>query len=284
MTDEAVRIVGGIYRVGSLLGSGGMGEVYAATGPAEQPVALKFLRAAYAHDADTVARFRRESRIASRIQSPRVARVLGAGKDRDGLLWIAFERLWGEPLEARLMRDGALPTGDVAWVIQHVLEGLAAAHAIGAVHRDVKPGNVFLEAHPAGARLLDFGVSKLRDPAIETQSPNLTDTDQALGTPVFMAPEQALGVDVDARADLYSAGAVAFVSLAGKLPFAAQSSHAIQHAKRYGVPLTLKAVTGREWPHAFEDFVRVSLERDPTRRFDSATAALAAWQRAIASV
>ncbi len=278
------RLVGGVYRVGQLLGKGGMGEVYAATGPSEQAVAVKFLRADYADHPDMITRFRREARIAARIDSPRVARVLGAGRDRDGQLWIAFERLVGESLEARLLDKNKLPFQEVEWIVEHVLEGLFAAHEIGAVHRDVKPGNVFLESNPVGARLLDFGVSKLRDPSIETQSPNLTDREETLGTPLFMAPEQTEEADVDLRADLYSVGVLAFVSLAGALPFAGRSSRAILHAKLHAEPKSLHEVTGAAWPAALEAFLRKCLARVPEGRFASADLALAAWRRAARTV
>jgi eukaryotic-like serine/threonine-protein kinase len=277
------RIIGGVYRIGELLGAGGMGEVYSAIGPGDQAVAMKILPPDYAEQPDMLARFRREARIASRIVSPRVARVLGAGKDRDGQLWIAFERLYGESLDDRLERAQRLPLEEVAWIVDHVLEGLAAAHAIGVVHRDVKPGNVFLESKPRGARLLDFGVSKLRDPAIETESPNLTHRDETLGTPTFMAPEQAVEADVDARADLYSLGVVTFLSLAGSLPFAGRTAGAIWHAKRHGNTKTLRDVTGTRWPDPLELFLRTSLARDPRGRFASANEAREAWRRAAST-
>jgi serine/threonine protein kinase len=258
-----------------------MGEVYAAMGPGNQAVAVKFLRPEYAAHPDLVTRFRREARIAARIASPRVARVLGAGKDREGGLWIAFERLWGESLEARLRHTRRLALEDLAWIVEHVLEGLSAAHGIGVVHRDVKPGNVFLESNPRGARLLDFGVSKLRDPAVETQNPNLTEQDETLGTPNFMAPEQAEQADVDARADVYSVGVLGFVSLAGGLPFVGRTPGAILHSKRYGEPKSLREVTGVAWPDAVEGFLRTSLARDPARRFASAAEALTVWRRVV---
>jgi eukaryotic-like serine/threonine-protein kinase len=283
-SGSRVRVIGGVYRIGELLGSGGMGDVYAAVGPGEQDVAIKILRPAYAEHHDLLARFRREARIAARIVSPRVARVLGAGKDRDGQLWIAFERLYGESLEARLKVAQRLPLEEVAWVVDHVLEGLSAAHAIGAVHRDVKPGNVFVESKPRGARLLDFGVSKLRDPSVETESPNLTHGDETLGTPTFMAPEQAEEADVDARADLYSLGVLAFVSLAGSLPFAGRSAGAIWQSKRHADARTLSEVTGTAWPEPVERFLRTSLARDPGRRFASADEARLAWRRAAMAI
>ncbi len=274
-------LVGGLYRVGELLGRGASGEVFAATGPEGQEVALKLLRSDYAKDPELAARFRREARIAARISSPYVARVLGAGKGRDGQLWIAFERLQGESLEARLRLRHVLPLADVAWIVRHVLAGLAAAHVTGIVHRDVKPGNVFLESALPRARLLDFGVSKLRDPEVETASPNLTEEDEMLGTPSFMAPEQVDAPDVDARADIYSLGILAFLALTGVHPFPGTTTGAILQAKRHAQPRSLEEVSGRVFSPSLEGFMRTCLARDPRQRFQSAEVAEGAWQVAV---
>jgi serine/threonine protein kinase len=278
------RVVGGAYRVGPLLASGGMGDVYEGLGPGEEPVALKFLRPVFASHPDLVTRFKREARIAARIVSPYVARVLGAGKDRDGTLWIAFERLHGEALDATIAREGRLALGEVAWIVEHALLGLAAAHAIGVVHRDIKPGNVFLEAGIRRARLLDFGVSKLREPSVETASPGLTEDDTTVGTLSFMAPEQTSGAaDVDARADLYSLGVVAFVALAGAFPFRGKTTAAMVHHRRYLAPLSLREVTGAVWPAALERFFAHALAREPSERVATAADAVAAWNAASAA-
>jgi serine/threonine protein kinase len=276
----AERIVGSAYRVGKLIARGGMGDVHEAIGPSGEPAAVKFLRTSGANAEDLATRFRREARIASRIVSPNVARVLGAGKDRDGSLWIAFERLQGEPMDETLHRERILPWADVAWIIDDVFEGLAAAHALGVVHRDIKPANVFLDRSVPRAKILDFGVSKLRDQAIETENPGLTMTDEALGTPGYMAPEQiTAAANVDARADLYSAGLVAFVALAGAAPFHGKSLSSIQHHKRHLEPLTLAQVTGRSWPKELDEFMTRILARNPAHRYSSAVEALAGWRR-----
>jgi serine/threonine protein kinase len=274
------RVVGGAYRVGELLGRGGMGEVYAAVGPSGEAVAVKFLHPSHANSDEIAARFRREARIAARISSPHVARVLGAGKDRTGELWIAFERLYGESLDVRLRRERRLDLATVAWIFDHVLQGLVAAHGVGIAHRDIKPGNVFIESRVKRARILDFGVSMLREPGVETQHPHLTATDEALGTPAFMAPEQMdMASRVDGRADLYSAGAVAFNALAGVLPFSGETMGALAHFKRYFPPRTLAEVTGEAWPPAIETYLRCMLQTRPEDRFQDAETALQEWRR-----
>jgi serine/threonine protein kinase len=278
------RVVGGAYRIGELLGRGGMGEVYAAVGPSGEAVAVKFLHPSHAESPEMAARFRREARIAARISSPYVARVLGAGKDRTGELWIAFERLYGESLEACLRRERTLGLATVSWIVDHVLQGLVAAHAAGIAHRDLKPGNVFIEEGTKRARILDFGVSKLREPGVETQHPHLTATDDSLGTPAFMAPEQMdMASEVDGRADLYSAGVVAFVALAGALPFSGETMGALAHFKRYFPPKTLAEVTGTAWSPAIEGYLRRLLEVRPDDRHPDADAALREWRRVRAA-
>src|SRR5215472_17843291 len=138
-------LVGATYRVRRLIGSGGMGEVYACDTKAGDKVALKVLHEKAAQDPDLVARFQREAMIAAQINSPYVANILGAGKDRNGRLWIAFERLEGEGLDERIRREQYLSFGDVAPVVDDALQGLGAAHRAGIVHRDIKPANLFIE-------------------------------------------------------------------------------------------------------------------------------------------
>jgi serine/threonine-protein kinase len=272
-------VVGSAYRLGELIGRGATGEVYAAIGPSGEPVALKFLQPAAARSSELVGRFRREARVAAAIASPHVARVLGSGKDRDGRLWIAFERLPGETLEQRLLRRGTLPLGEAAWIVEHLLEGLSAAHVAGVIHRDMKPANVFLDDGAEHARILDFGVAKVLDVAPDADG--ATTTHEELGTPVYMAPEQlARAGDVDPRADLYSAAAIAFVSLAGELPFEGTTSGARLHHKLYRDALRLVDVTGFVWPDLIERWLARSLARRPEQRHRSASDSLAEWRSA----
>jgi eukaryotic-like serine/threonine-protein kinase len=290
----AGTVIGKRYRIERLLGEGGMGEVYEARGLKNEAVAIKLLHERAMQDADIVARFKREAEIASRIRSPYVARILAAGKERNGRLWIAFERLLGEGLDQRLKREHYLPMADVASMVSDTLKGLVAAHQAGVVHRDIKPANLFLEtiiteapASPNGlsrlpgserTRILDFGISKVR--RSDANEPSLTAFDATLGSFAYMAPEQVRGsARVDFRADLYAIGAVCFRSLAGRLPYEGTTAVALVALKLDRDPPTLASVTGDEWPTAIETFLQKLMARDRDSRFPSAEEALQAWEK-----
>jgi serine/threonine-protein kinase len=284
--------LGGLYKMRRLIGSGGMGEVYAAEGKSREKVAIKVLHDKAAQDKDLVARFHREASIAAQIKSPFIANILGAGKDRDGRLWIAFELLSGEGLDERLRREQYLSFAEVAPVADDALQGLAAAHNAGVVHRDIKPANLFIEKRRLTAReiaadeseertrILDFGVSKIRSPKGQRSEPSLTAFDATLGSFAYMAPEQVRGsARVDARADLYALGAVAFRALSGRLPFEGQNALTLIALKLDREPPTLSSTTGDEWPASIERFLAKMMARDREKRFASAEEALATWRR-----
>jgi serine/threonine-protein kinase len=284
--------LGGLYKMRRLIGSGGMGEVYAAEGKSGEKVAIKVLHDKAAQDKDLVARFHREASIAATIKSPHIANILGAGKDRDGRLWIAFELLSGEGLDERLRREQYLSFAEVAPVIDDALQGLGAAHNAGVVHRDIKPANLFIEKRRLTAReiasdeseertrILDFGVSKIRAPKGQRSEPSLTAFDATLGSFAYMAPEQVRGsARVDARADLYALGAVAFRALSGRLPFEGQNALTLIALKLDREPPTLSSTTGDEWPASIERFLAKMMARDREKRFASAEEALATWRR-----
>jgi serine/threonine protein kinase len=285
--------LGGVYKLRRLIGSGGMGEVYAADckGSGDK-VAIKVLHEKAAQDRDLVARFHREAAIAAQIKSPYVAGILGAGKDRTGRLWIAFELLSGEGLDERIRREQYLSFGDVAPVIDDALQGLAAAHKAGVVHRDIKPANLFIEKRRLTAReiaadepdertrILDFGVSKYRSPNGQRSEPSLTAFDATLGSFAYMAPEQVRGsARVDERADLYALGAVSFRALTGRLPFEGQNALTLIALKLDREPPTLSSTTGDEWPQPIERFLGKMMARDRERRFADASEALGAWRK-----
>ncbi len=288
------QVVGGQYKVRRLIGSGGMGDVYEADGPkAGEKVALKILHERAAQDPDLVARFQREATIASQVKSPYVARILGAGKDRSGRLWIAFERLTGEPLDDRLRREHYLGFSEVAPIVDDSLQGLEAAHKAGVIHRDIKPANLFIEKRKltpreihAGeseerTRILDFGVSKIRSRGNKPKTePSLTAFDATLGSFAYMAPEQVRGsARVDERADLYALGAVAFRALSGRLPFEGTNALTLIALKLDREPPSLASATGDEWPVVIERFLERMMARDRERRFETAGEALAAWRK-----
>ncbi|MEO7111300.1 MAG: serine/threonine-protein kinase [Polyangiaceae bacterium] len=289
-------VVGGRYKVRRLLGRGGMGEVYAADGKDGEKVALKVLHDRAAQDPDMVARFHREATIAAKITSPYVAAILGAGKDRNGRLWIAFERLTGEGLDERLRREQYLSFADVAPVVEDALQGLTAAHKAGVIHRDIKPANLFIEKrkpsksggahgdheqsreHDERTRILDFGISKIR--THRKSEPSLTAFDATLGSFAYMAPEQVRGsARVDERADLYALGAVAFRGLTGRLPFEGANALTLIALKLDREPPSLASTTGDEWPQGIERFLQRMMVRDRDRRYGSASEALEEWRK-----
>jgi eukaryotic-like serine/threonine-protein kinase len=285
--------LGGRYKIRRLIGSGGMGEVYAADAKGGAKVAIKVLHDKAAQDKDLVARFQREASIAAQIQSPHIANILGAGKDRGGRLWIAFELLTGEGLDERLRREQYLSFAEVAPIVDDAFHGLSAAHQAGVVHRDIKPANLFIEKRRLSAheisedesdertRILDFGVSKIRSSSAARHSePSLTAFDATLGSFAYMAPEQVRGsARVDERADLYALGAVAFRALSGRLPFEGQNALTLIALKLDRQPPTLSSITGDSWPASIERFMASMMARDREKRFASAEEALATWRR-----
>ncbi|MCB9615213.1 MAG: serine/threonine protein kinase [Sandaracinus sp.] len=210
-------VVGGRYRLDAILGEGGFGAVYRAADAQGGPdVALKLLHARVWASREVRARFRREAEAAARIGHPGIVAVIGSGEDESGDAWIALELLQGRSLADVLTDEGPMPLSRVVSIVRAVCEALGAAHAQGIVHRDLKPDNVFLT--PSGPKLLDFGVSKVFEG--QDLGSLATRTGAALGTPYYMAPEQAQGKrEVDRRADLYALGVVIFELLTGERPF-----------------------------------------------------------------
>jgi eukaryotic-like serine/threonine-protein kinase len=272
----------GRFRIQRLLGRGGMGEVWAAVAaPTNRRVALKVLLDKAARKPDLVARFEREARIAERIKSFFVCELVDCGRTAEGELYIAFELLQGESLADRLRRENDLPFSEVGTLVEDVLSGLVDAHAVGVIHRDLKPGNIFLEKFPDNterAKVLDFGVSKVIRPAFGDER-SLTAFDATLGSFAYMAPEQVRGAArADERADIYAVGAVAFRALAGRLPFEGTTASMLLAAKLDQEAPSLTSTTGVQWPAAIERFLSRALARDRKARFATAVEALAAWR------
>ncbi len=274
------------FRVSQLLGRGGMGEVWAATNPTiGREVAIKVLLPNAALKPDLVARFEREAKVTASIDSEYVCKLIAHERDKSGALLLVFERLDGESLSERLKREIYLPFAEVGPIVDDALQGLGAAHSVGVIHRDLKPGNIFLEwlnepDRPERAKILDFGISKLtKKEGARQDEPSLTDFDATLGSFAYMAPEQVRGAArVDERADLYSMGAVAFRALAGRLPFEGSNAGMIIALKLDRPAPSLSAVTDDHWPAALERFLAKALQRDPDRRFGTAEEALREWR------
>jgi serine/threonine protein kinase/uncharacterized protein (DUF2141 family) len=230
--DEIGRL--GPYRVLKVLGIGGMGVVFLAEDPQlRRLVALKTMRLSLAANPEARQRFLREAQAAAALSHDHIVTIHQVGQDRD-VPYLAMQLLQGETLEDRLNRRGKLPIAEVLRVGREIAEGLGAAHECGLVHRDIKPGNIWLEAERDRVKILDFGLAKSGDaleiarakassPEADTPlvslSPVLTHTGTLLGTPAYMAPEQALGLSVDQRSDLFSLGCVLYRMCTGVVPF-----------------------------------------------------------------
>ncbi len=214
------------YDIERWIGGGGMGAVYLARHTMLQHrVALKLLHPSIAQRGDILERFLREARATASLGSPHIVKVFDCAVTPEGTAFIAMEALDGESLQGLIDRERVVAPTRAVSIISQVLDGLAVAHAAGIVHRDMKPGNVFLTPVPGGreerATILDFGISKMRSGS----AASLTQTGTVMGTPHYMAPEQIWNSkDIDHRADLYAVGVMLYEMVSGRLPFDAGST------------------------------------------------------------
>ena len=227
-------VLGGKYRIGKKIGSGGIGVVYAAEHTTlGHEVAVKVLRGAAAKDGGEIARLRREAYIQVHIDHPNVARVHDLDQMPDGSMYVVMERLHGRSLADRLSREHIIAPGFAIPVFIGVCRALSAAHQKGVVHRDLKPGNVFL-CDQGPPKVLDFGMSKL------TSAESLTQAGYTLGTPEYMAPEQCIGANVVAQTDLYAFGVLMYEALTGELPIIAQSRRELLDLHQRQIPVPMR--------------------------------------------
>jgi eukaryotic-like serine/threonine-protein kinase len=253
----------GHYAIAHKLGEGGMGVVYAARDDRlGRTVALKMV-SRLANDETARQRLWREARAAASVNHPNVCQIYEIAEDA-GELFIAMELLEGEALGERLRR-GALSAPEAIPVGLGILAALAALHARGIVHRDLKPSNVFLTRH--GVKLLDFGLARPELEGALDQESALTKTGIVMGTPRYMAPEQVSGETVDARTDLFAAGAILFEMLAGRPAFAGRTVAEVLHATQYEQP---PALAGSSAVAAIDRVIRRALAKRPDDRPQSA--------------
>lgn len=262
------EVIAAKYRLDRVAGEGGMGVVYAAEHLVlKQRVAVKVLLPDAVASEAVVERFAREARAAAKIDSEHVARVLDAGSIANGAPFLVMEYLEGCDLEELLHLQKTLPVADVVDYVVQALEGLAHAHAANIVHRDLKPANLFLACRPDGSnaiKVLDFGISKTTRGRPEDK--RLTGH-HVLGSPVYMSPEQLRNAtDIDARADIWSIGIVAYELLCGAPPFDGDGVGEIFAAilEKEPVPLT---TLDASIPPALSDIVARCLRRDPNERW-----------------
>lgn len=273
--------MGDRYRVVRLLGQGGMGRVYEAQHVyLARRVALKLLRRDREAQPEALARFQQEAYAASKIGHPSIVEVADFAVMADGRVYLAMEYLDGETLEDWMNRGGELLPA-LGWVAQ-AARGLAAAHAAGVVHRDVKPGNIFLARGADGiqVKLLDFGIAKLMaqsESRVETRVGNI------LGTPYYLAPERALGRALDPRADLYSLGVVLYELLTGNVPFLDPTFAGVLGKHVRAAPLDPRqAAPDRGIPDGIAELTMAMLAKDPAARPGSATDVALALEELVA--
>jgi len=258
------QVLAGRYRVESLIGSGGMGLVLRVTElPGGRQLALKVLRSLGGEEEDRIRRFAREIEVLGRIDHPAVLRILDSGTSEAGL-FLVTELLEGEDLKAAIRRRGPFSPEEAAALGATVAEALAAAHARGIVHRDVKPSNVMILTD-GSVRLLDFGLAR----GVGIDIATLTRTGVVVGTPGYMAPEQFDALGVDERADVYALGVVLFEMLTGRLPFRGQTPIAVAIAHR-SEPAPRPRSLRHDVPAWLERVVLTCLEKDPARRYPGA--------------
>ena len=267
------------YRVLSELGSGGMGVVFLAEDLAlHRRVALKFIRTDLLRTPDADARLVREAQSASALDHPNVATIYEVG-EWQGRHFIAMAWYDGETLAERLSR-GPMAAGEAAGILLQIADGLSRAHAAGIVHRDLKPGNVIL-TRDGVAKILDFGLAAYSAPDAPTEV-RLTAAGSTMGTVAYMAPEQATGGHVDARADIWALGVIGYEMLSGQLPFRGPHAVATLHAIQYETPVDLKTRRA-DLPAALCDLVMKALRKEESDRPQSVAewaAGLRAWQQA----
>jgi serine/threonine protein kinase/Flp pilus assembly protein TadD len=277
------QTVAGHYEILEPLGTGAWSTVYKASQkPLNRLVAVKVMHSHLMKSPDKVARFQREAEAASSLLHPSVATVFDYGLLAQGQPFIVMECMEGQPLAEILEKEGALPVDRAVGIFKQALEGLAAAHEKGIIHRDVKPSNLFVTKSGAAeqVKILDFGVAKLTSP--DDSRASLTQTGESVGTPDYMSPEQWTGQrQIDQRSDIYSFGCVMYHVLTGKQPIAGNTMFDSMHQHIYDVPDEFRKVSpDLRIPESIEAVVFKALAKDPNDRYQTCAELLKALEKA----
>jgi serine/threonine protein kinase len=271
-TDVPATTIGR-YVLRARIASGATGYVYAADDRAmDRKVAVKVLARDLEDEPETRERFYREAQIMAQLAHPNIVRVLDVGEDH-GKPFIAMELLEGLPLADYLRANPALPLTARVDLMLQLYSGLEAAHAQGAVHRDVKPGNLIIQSDGL-LKILDFGLARLK-------SSTLTASGVVVGSPGYMSPEQARGLRVDQRSDIFSAAAVGYLILTGRAPFEAKSLPLALDAILNDAPAALSTA---EAPELLARVLLKALEKSPDARYQSCAEILAELRRVALTV
>ncbi len=270
-TPKQGQVVGDRYELRDVIGTGGMGVVYAGFDRRlQRPVAVKFLNPTAAADGAALQRFQREALAAGRIGHENICDVRDLGTTEQGAPYIIMELLDGAPLSDQLLAEGRLSPEDAVSILVQVLAALDAAHAAGIVHRDLKPENIFLAESNSGeqrVKIVDFGISKALGDITDLR---LTETGIVVGSPYYMSPEQARGrQDVDGRSDLWSVGVILYELLTGQLPFMGDNYNEVMIRIVTEEPRPPSELLP-DIPKSLERVIMRALTKDRDERFGSA--------------
>ena len=271
----------GRYRIESKLGDGAMAEVYRATDPEiGRTVAVKVLKHELSRDQQVVARFLREARAAGALSHPNIATIYDVGQV-EGVSYIAMELVEGRPLDEVLQIQGRMPYERVLHLARQLADALAFAHDAGVIHRDIKPSNILVSSDGLTAKLVDFGVARIGE--AEGAALVKTQAGQLIGTPRYMSPEQALGLPVDHRSDLFSLGVVFYEMVTGKVAFPGTglATLAIQIAQEKVEPIGQSI---GDCPSGLQFIVDKLLTKNPEQRIADGAALRTALDREIRAV
>jgi serine/threonine protein kinase len=272
------QVIDNRYLVESLLARGGMGVVYRCRHQViGKRFAVKIIRSNMAHLSDAPRRFLMEAKAASAIGNEHIIDIVDYGSLADGSAYLVMELLEGMPLSDLIARHDTLPTRRIVSIAMQVCEGLRAAHEAGIVHRDLKPENIFLSNRRSGdfVKILDFGIAKMSMPGEP-----LTKKGLIVGTPHYMSPEQAAGLPVDPRGDIYSLGVILYELATGRVPFDATHYMAVLAKHMTAPPPPFDSLgLEREQPTEFEALVQTCLAKRPEERFQSMAELLEALER-----
>ena len=277
------RVINDRFRISALIARGGMGKVYRAEqAPLGRVCALKVLNPNYAGDQDPEfhKRFFLEASIASKLTHPNTVTIFDYGRTDDDVYYMAMEYLVGHTLHRAIREAGHFPEERAAHIARQICRALREAHSLGVIHRDLKPANIFLVEHGDETdfvKILDFGLVKN---VSDTKTEDLTQTGLFMGSPKYMAPEQIRGDRVDARTDIYALGIILYEMVTGKVPFDRPNSVNIlmAHVNEEAPPLRQMNPNTQVSP-AFEELIARCMAKEPSDRFSSMDAVLAALKR-----
>lgn len=270
------------FRLVERIGQGGMGCVYKALHiQMDRPCAIKLLLPMAGDQESARARFRREAKMSSRINSPNAVTIYDFGEAEAGQFYLAMEYIEGESLATVLNREKLLPIERVLNITDQIARALSAAHALGIVHRDLKPANIMLTSKDGAelVKVLDFGIAKT---VTDDDNDKLTLTGCLVGTPTFMSPEQVLGESIDSRSDIYSLAIMVYQMLSGALPFAGENAQTVIMKRLHDAPIPLRAAAPFLTAE-IEQAVMRGLEREPARRITDVEQFAASLRAAVAA-